>query len=58
MCVSCSQGTRGDIGLPGPQGPMGVGVEGPPVGHKCIFLHNVCMMSCFDIVKRCFLFTF
>lgn len=38
LSVSYLQGSKGDIGLPGPQGPAGVGAVGPPVRHKCFFV--------------------
>lgn len=55
--VFCSQGSQGDAGLPGPQGPKGIGVQGPSVGHKCSDL-LVHLMSYPYIVKHCFILTF
>lgn len=38
MGVSHLQGSKGDTGLPGPQGPTGLGVAGPPVGLTQFFV--------------------
>lgn len=32
------QGSKGDTGLQGPQGPPGVGVAGTSVRHSCMFM--------------------
>lgn len=53
MGVSCSQGSIGDVGLPGPQGPMGIGITGPPVGHKYIFLHVHMGINVMSVFMHC-----
>lgn len=50
VSVTGSQGSKGDVGLPGPQGPVGTGVAGPPVRHKCIFLHVHMGIQCHDVI--------
>lgn len=46
--VSHLQGSKGDTGLPGPQGPTGLGVAGPPVGFKQFFVKSAC-----DLMLHC-----
>lgn len=54
---SLSQGSKGDMGLPGPQGPNGLGVVGPPVRLRHVFLDRPVVYCCVALML-CVHFTF